>query len=96
MTLLGFNAKRERKLYPFRQTGMHSGTFSAFSFDFKRSRWDIRKLQEPIEQLLLKEKNSDAILGGVSLEYDPAAGLTKFMIGTEKGAIHILLLFEIC
>jgi len=46
-------------------------------------RCDIRKLQEPIEQLSLKEKNSETLLGGVCLEYDPIAGLTKFMIGTE-------------
>lgn len=50
-------------------------------------RWDIRKLQEPLEHLQLKEKNGETILGGVTVEYDPAAGLTKFMIGTEQGII---------
>eukprot|EP01025_Chloroclados_australasicus_P021583 TRINITY_DN22685_c0_g2_i2.p1 TRINITY_DN22685_c0_g2~~TRINITY_DN22685_c0_g2_i2.p1 ORF type:complete len:553 (-),score=78.42 TRINITY_DN22685_c0_g2_i2:347-2005(-) len=49
--------------------------------------WDIRKLGEPLEDLPLKEKNSELLLGGVALEYDPAAGATKFMIGTEQGTI---------
>jgi hypothetical protein len=33
-----------------------------------------------------REKGSDLLLGGVSLEYDPAAGPTKFMVGCEQGA----------
>lgn len=52
--------------------------------------WDIRKLHDPIEQLSLKEKNSETLLGGVALEYDPTAGLTKFMIGTEQGQQHFI------
>jgi hypothetical protein len=32
-----------------------------------------------------REKGSDILLGGVSVEYDPAAGPTKFMVGCEQG-----------
>jgi hypothetical protein len=35
-----------------------------------------------------REKGNDSLLGGVSLEYDPAAGPTKFMVGCEQG--HVL------
>ena len=49
--------------------------------------WDIRKLAEPVERLTLTERGSEKILGGVSLEYSPQAGPTKFMIGTEQGII---------
>src|SRR5947209_3768961 len=49
--------------------------------------WDIRKLGEPTESLTLKEKSSETVLGAMSLEYNPAAGPTKFMIGTEQGNI---------
>jgi hypothetical protein len=34
---------------------------------------------------LCREKGSDMLLGGVSLEYDPTAGPTKFMVGCEQG-----------
>lgn len=37
-----------------------------------------------------REKGSDLLLGGVSLEYDPTAGPTKFMVGCEQGERHIM------
>lgn len=33
------------------------------------------------------EKGSDALLGGVCLEYDPAAGPTRFMVGCDNGTV---------
>jgi len=47
--------------------------------------WDIRKLGEPVESLMLDPKGDGMVLGGVSLEYDPAGGPTKFLVGTEQG-----------
>eukprot|EP00775_Hariotina_reticulata_P002074 gene2074-2393_t len=49
--------------------------------------WDIRKLSEAVESLPLREKGNDTLLGGVALEYDPAAGPTKFMVGCEQGSV---------
>lgn len=46
--------------------------------------WDIRRLSEPVESMPLREKGSETSLGGVVLEYDPAAGPTNFMVGTEQ------------
>ena len=46
--------------------------------------WDIRKLSECVESMPLREKGSETNLGGVIIEYDPAAGPTNFMIGTEQ------------
>ncbi|KAK9868043.1 hypothetical protein WJX84_000850 [Apatococcus fuscideae] len=49
--------------------------------------WDIRKLGEPTETLTLKERGGETVLGAVCMEYNPAAGPTKFMVGTESGSI---------
>lgn len=49
--------------------------------------WDIRKLSESVESMPLRDKNSETTVGGVVLEYDPAAGPTNFMVGTEQGQI---------
>ncbi len=57
--------------------------------------WDTRRLGEPIETLELKVKGSEDILGAVSLEYEAAAGPTKFMLGTEQGAVGVLLWLSI-
>uniref|UniRef100_UPI00398EE1C9 dynein axonemal intermediate chain 2 n=1 Tax=Pristiophorus japonicus TaxID=55135 RepID=UPI00398EE1C9 len=51
--------------------------------------WDIRKMSEPVERLILditKKDNPDIAYGGVSLEFEPTMP-TKFMVGTEQGAI---------
>ena len=51
--------------------------------------WDIRKLGEPSEKLILEDKNSpdNRPMGGVCLEYSAAAGPTKFLVGTEQGSV---------
>ncbi|GAX76954.1 hypothetical protein CEUSTIGMA_g4401.t1 [Chlamydomonas eustigma] len=49
--------------------------------------WDIRKLSESVESMPLREKGSETNLGGIILEYDPTAGPTNFMVGTEQGQI---------
>jgi dynein intermediate chain 2, axonemal len=50
--------------------------------------WDIRRLVEPVETMPVHEKTSpDTILGASVLEYDPQAGATKFMVGTEQGTV---------
>uniref|UniRef100_A0A3Q3XBQ1 Uncharacterized protein n=1 Tax=Mola mola TaxID=94237 RepID=A0A3Q3XBQ1_MOLML len=51
--------------------------------------WDVRKLSEPTERLVLdlnKEGNMDRALGGVSLEFESTMP-TKFMVGTEQGVV---------
>lgn len=49
--------------------------------------WDLRRLVEPLESLVLHERGSDAVLGGLVVEYNAVAGPTKFMVGTEQGTI---------
>lgn len=53
--------------------------------------WDLRKLGgEPLETLTLRERGGGeggAVLGGTVVEYSPQAGPTKFMVGTEQGAV---------
>jgi dynein intermediate chain 2 len=50
--------------------------------------WDIRRMGEPVDTLTLVEKGEGkTVLGGVCMEYDSAAGPTKFMVGTEQGTV---------
>jgi len=49
--------------------------------------WDIRRMGEPVDTLTLQEKNGNVVLGAVCMEYEPAAGPTKFMCGTEQGTV---------
>jgi hypothetical protein len=46
---------------------------------------DVMCLLAGVLVRLCREKGSDLLLGGVSLEYDPTAGPTKFMVGCEQG-----------
>lgn len=51
--------------------------------------WDTRKINEPIEELVLditKKEDTNLALGAVSLEFEPTMP-TKFMVGTERGNI---------
>jgi len=61
--------------------------FTSVSTDGSVFWWDCRRLGEPLENLTLKEKNSDTVLGAVSMEYEAVAGPSKFMIGTEQGTV---------
>lgn len=53
--------------------------------------WDLRRLGgQPLESLTLRERGggeAGAVLGGTVVEYSPQAGPTKFMVGTEQGAV---------
>jgi len=51
--------------------------------------WDTRKLEEPIDSLILTtdSKGGGMTLGGSSLEYNTEAGPTKFLVGTEQGIV---------
>jgi dynein intermediate chain 2, axonemal len=56
------------------------------STDGQVSWWDIRKLGEPTESLLLDVKGDGSVYGGVTLDYDPTMP-TKFLVGTEQGTV---------
>ena len=53
--------------------------------------WDFRKDVEPFsiapitDGIINPETRQDTILGGTCLEYNPEAGATKFLVGTEQG-----------
>ncbi len=49
--------------------------------------WDIRKLGTPLDRMLAQPEGATHPLGGTALDYDPSAGLTKFLLGTESGAV---------
>lgn len=49
--------------------------------------WDTRRISEPVESLVITEKGQTTVLGAVSLEYEAAAGASKFMVGTEQGTV---------
>lgn len=48
--------------------------------------WDIRHLAQPTHKLLLTDKDGLAF-GGSSMEYNTEAGPTKYLVGTEQGAV---------
>ncbi|KAJ1445521.1 WD40-repeat-containing domain protein [Pelagophyceae sp. CCMP2097] len=50
--------------------------------------WDIRKLGEPVDQLLLDSdaKGGGMVLGGSSMEYNKEIP-TKYLVGTEQGVV---------
>lgn len=48
--------------------------------------WDIRKLAEPVEQLLIDPTGTGRLWGGVALEYESTMP-TKFQVGTEQGGV---------
>ena len=51
--------------------------------------WDTRKLADgPIDKILLSStENKGTMLGASSLEYNSEAGPTKYLMGTEQGAV---------
>jgi dynein intermediate chain 2, axonemal len=52
--------------------------------------WDIRKIGEPTEVLVLESKSElySGVFGAVSLDYDAQiAGPAKFLVGTEQGFV---------
>ncbi|KAL9653017.1 hypothetical protein ABK040_015532 [Willaertia magna] len=67
--------------------------FLTTSTDGQVLTWDTRSMKAPVEAFDLKipdDKNEyklQGILGGESLDYDIAYSPTKFMVGTEQGAV---------
>lgn len=47
--------------------------------------WKDSKAEQALHHA--QERGGETVLGAVSLECSPAAGPTKFMIGTEQGPI---------
>jgi dynein intermediate chain 2 len=48
--------------------------------------WDVRKLAEPVETLMIDPMQDGKLLGGVALEYESTMP-TKFQVGTEQGEV---------
>lgn len=59
------------------------------STDGKMMWWDTRKLNEPLDSLILyNDTNHGGVnVGGCSLEYNSEAGPTKYLVGTELGTV---------
>ena len=68
--------------------GKHPFECCSTSTDGQVLWWDVRKLGEPSEGLMLEDKSSGVegkVMGGVSMEYTAAGG--KFLVGTEQGKV---------
>lgn len=68
--------------------GKHPFECCSTSTDGQVLWWDVRKLGEPSESLLLEDRASGVegrLMGGVSMEYVAAGG--KFLVGTEQGKV---------
>ena len=62
---------------------------ASVSTDGQMMWWDTRKLADgPIDKILLTStENKGTMLGASSLEYNSEAGPTKYLMGTEQGAV---------
>mmetsp|Transcript_15613 Transcript_15613/g.20256 ORF Transcript_15613/g.20256 Transcript_15613/m.20256 type:complete len:371 (+) Transcript_15613:147-1259(+) len=52
--------------------------------------WDVRKISQPTDQLLLKTEKEGSILGGSTMDYNHEAGATKYLVGTEQGLVTMV------
>ena len=62
---------------------------ASVSTDGRLLLWDTRKLEEPLDSILLSSNGTadKMTLGGSSLEYNTEAGPTKYLIGTQQGSV---------
>ena len=68
--------------------GKHPFECASTSTDGQVLWWDVRKLSEPSEFLMLEDRSGGQdprLMGGVSMEYVAAGG--KFLVGTEQGKV---------
>ncbi|KAI9326661.1 WD40-repeat-containing domain protein [Zopfochytrium polystomum] len=62
--------------------------FFSVSTDGQVLWWDIRKLAEPTESLLLDPEKNGNIVGGTVLDFETTMP-TKFMVGAENGSVFM-------
>ncbi|KAJ1536017.1 Dynein intermediate chain 2, axonemal, partial [Nowakowskiella sp. JEL0078] len=62
--------------------------FFSVSTDGQVLWWDIRKLAEPTESLLLDPEKNGMIVGGTVLDFETTMP-TKFMVGAENGSVFM-------
>ena len=73
--------------------GKSGNEFVSASSDGRMMWWDFRKDKEPIDSCKITdgvvnpETGEESILGGTCLEYNPEAGATKYLAGTEQGIV---------
>lgn len=73
--------------------GKSGNEFVSASTDGRMMWWDFRKDKEPIDSCKITDgvvnpdTGEESILGGTCLEYNPEAGATKYLAGTEQGII---------
>ncbi|KAJ3031120.1 Dynein intermediate chain 2, axonemal, partial [Rhizophlyctis rosea] len=62
--------------------------FFSVSTDGQVLWWDIRKLSEPTESLLLDPEKNGNVVGGTVLDFETTMP-TKFMVGAENGSVFM-------
>ncbi|KAL2916816.1 hypothetical protein HK105_203595 [Polyrhizophydium stewartii] len=62
--------------------------FFSVSTDGQVLWWDIRKLSEPTETMLIDPEKNGTIVGGTVLDFETTMP-TKFMIGSENGSVFM-------
>lgn len=73
--------------------GKSGNEFVSASTDGRMMWWDFRKDKEPIDSckitdgVVSPDTGEESVLGGTCLEYNPEAGATKYLAGTEQGII---------
>ena len=79
-------------VYDIAWTQSKTGTECAtVSTDGQLLFWDIRKLGEPLDAPIPLQANAESpVLGGVTINFDVAAGPTNFLVGTEQGSVMLV------
>ncbi len=77
----GYNPNLVLDFYP-------GSEFFSTSTDGQVMWWDIRKLSEPTETMLIDPERNGNIIGGTHLDFETTMP-TKFMIGGENGTAYM-------
>ncbi|KAH6582055.1 hypothetical protein BASA61_008681 [Batrachochytrium salamandrivorans] len=67
---------------------MQVPSFFSVSTDGQVMWWDIRKLSEPTETMIIDPERNGVIVGGTVLDFETTMP-TKFMVGSENGSVFM-------
>ncbi|KAJ3091761.1 Dynein intermediate chain 2, axonemal [Quaeritorhiza haematococci] len=88
LVCLKYNPKDPHVLVGGCYNGLVCSEFFSVSTDGMVAWWDIRKLAEPTETMLLDPEKNGSIVGGTVIDFETTMP-TKFMVGAENGSVFM-------
>ncbi|KAJ1340367.1 hypothetical protein BSLG_005009 [Batrachochytrium salamandrivorans] len=83
-----YNPKDPHILVGGSYNGLLCAEFFSVSTDGQVMWWDIRKLSEPTETMIIDPERNGVIVGGTVLDFETTMP-TKFMVGSENGSVFM-------